>query len=84
LITINLLGGAKKTVGRSTINFDKASSNLQDLLEFLKANSDGSNSLDPHNILVSINGVEYSSISDNKREIKSGDVVTIVNIVHGG
>ena len=84
MITVNLLGGAKKTIGRSTINFDMTSTNLEDLLEFLKANSVGSNFLDPHNILVSINGVEYSSISDNDREIKSGDVVTIVNIVHGG
>lgn len=39
--------------------------------------------VDTENLLVLINGVDMS-ISENGQKIKSGDIVTVANLVHGG
>ena len=39
--------------------------------------------IDTENLLILINGVD-SSISGDRQKIKSGDIVTIANLVHGG
>jgi sulfur-carrier protein len=84
MIIINLLGAAKKLIGESTINLEKDSTNLKELLEFLKSKSNRSTSLDPENILIAINGVESSSLCGNDTVVRCGDVVTVVTVVHGG
>lgn len=38
---------------------------------------------DTENLLILINGVDLS-ISGDGQKIKSGDIVTIANLVHGG
>ena len=84
MIIINLLGGAKKIIGESTINFEKDSTNLKELMLFLKSKSNGSTSLDLENILIAVNGVESSSLSGKDTIIRCGDIVTVVTVVHGG
>ena len=84
MIIINLLGAAKKIIGESTINLEKDSTNLKELLEFLKSKSNRSTSLDSENILIAINGVEASSLCGNDTVVRCGDVVTVVTVVHGG
>jgi sulfur-carrier protein len=84
MIIINLLGAAKKIIGESTINLEKDSTNLKELLEFLKSKSNRSTSLDTENILIAINGVESSSLCGNDTVVRCGDVVTVVTVVHGG
>ena len=84
MIIINLLGSAKKIIGESTINLEKDSTNLKELLEFLKSKSNKSTSLDTENILIAINGVESSSLCGNDTVIRCGDIVTVVTVVHGG
>ena len=42
-----------------------------------------SRNLDTDNLLILINGVDLS-ISGTGQKIRSGDVVTIANLVHGG
>jgi hypothetical protein len=39
--------------------------------------------IDTENLLILINGVDLS-ICENGNKIKSGDIVTIANLVHGG
>ena len=39
--------------------------------------------LDKENLLILINGADLS-ICGNDQKIKSGDVVTIANLIHGG
>ena len=39
--------------------------------------------LDKENLLILINGADMS-ISGNDQKIKSGDIVTIANLIHGG
>jgi sulfur carrier protein ThiS len=84
LITINLLGGAKKIVGSSTIVFDKSIASISEILAFLQQNAIDSKILDEKNILIAVNGIESSALSGNNTVAKTGDVITIVSVVHGG
>ena len=84
MITINLLGGAKKIVGISTIVFDKPNASISEILVFLQQHAIGSKILDEKNILIAVNGIESSALSGNNTVAKTGDVITIVSVVHGG
>lgn len=92
MITINLLGGARKAVGKSSIVLEKHSASIQEILKFLWENAvptshslEGSKTaLDYNNIMITINGVESTILGGTDTSIRSGDVVTIVTVVHGG
>jgi sulfur-carrier protein len=84
LIAINLLGGVKKAVGRSTLVLDRHVASISEILKFLKDNVGESKNLDADNILVTINGADSSMLSRDENIVKTGDTVTIVTIVHGG
>lgn len=84
MIDINLLGGVKKAVGRSTLVLDRHVASISEILKFLKDNVGESKNLDADNILVTINGADSSMLSRDENIVKTGDTVTIVTIVHGG
>ena len=92
MITINLLGGARKAIGKSSIVLEKHSTSIQEILKFLKENAVATpnspeglkTTLDYNNILITINGVESTILGGTDTSIRSGDVVTIVTVVHGG
>ena len=84
MINIKLLGGLKKTAGRSSLVLDKPIASISEILTFLKYNVNDPRILDPDNILVTINGVDSSMLSKDEDILKTGDSVTIVTIVHGG
>jgi molybdopterin synthase sulfur carrier subunit len=84
LINIKLLGGIKKTAGRSSLVFNKQIASISEVLTFLKDNVNDPNILDTGNVLVTINGADSSMLSKDENILKTGDSVTIVTIVHGG
>jgi sulfur-carrier protein len=84
LINIKLLGGIKKTAGRSSLVFNKQIASISEVLTFLKDNVNDPNILDTDNVLVTINGADSSMLSKDENILKTGDSVTIVTIVHGG
>jgi sulfur-carrier protein len=92
LITINLLGGARKAIGKSSVVLDKHSTSIQEILKFLKESAVATprsperlkTALDYNSILITINGVESTILGGTDTSIQSGDVVTIVTVVHGG
>jgi hypothetical protein len=85
LITINLLGGAKKAVGSPLLVYEKPTASIAEIVSFLQHNARTSHdSLKLDNILVVVNGVESSALPGNKMLVEQGDIVTIVPIVHGG
>jgi sulfur-carrier protein len=84
LINIKLLGGIKKTAGRSSLILDKHIASISEVLTFLKDNVHDPRILDSDNILVTINGADSSMLSKHDNILKTGDSVTIVTIVHGG
>ena len=56
---------------------------ISNIFSILCKNMPDSKHIDAENLLVLINGVDLS-ISGNGQKIRSGDIVTIANLVHGG
>jgi sulfur-carrier protein len=84
LITINLLGGTKKIIGTSSIVFYRPTASISEILAFLQENALEPKILDSNNLLIAVNGIESSALSGNDTVAKTGDIITIVSVVHGG
>ena len=56
---------------------------ISNIFSILNQDIDNSNFIDKENLLILINGVDLS-ISGTDQKIKSGDIVTIANLIHGG
>lgn len=84
MITLKLLGGVKKAIGKNSIVIDKSQSNLKEIFEELKNKSTDASIIDEKNIMISVNGVDSSVIGGKEAIIKTGDIITIVTIIHGG
>jgi sulfur-carrier protein len=84
LITLKLLGGVKNTIGKNSLIIDKSQSTLQDIINELQKRSKDKKIVNEKNLLISVNGVESSLIGGKDAIIKTGDMITIVTVVHGG
>ncbi|MDP9015545.1 MAG: MoaD/ThiS family protein [Thermoproteota archaeon] len=84
MITIRLLGGAKKAVGRAAVNLDRSSASVSDILDFLTTISVEPHILQRSNLIIALNDIDSASLQGNNTLVKSGDTVKIVTVVHGG
>jgi len=84
LITLKLLGGVKFVTGKTSIVIDKPQSTIKEIIEELKNDFRNSKILNEQNLIITVNGVDSSVVGGNDTIIKSGDVITIVTIIHGG
>jgi sulfur-carrier protein len=84
MIKLELLGGVKKAVGRSSVILEEASLPISEILMRLRCNVREPEVLTLNNILVAVNGVEFSSLDGTDTVVQSGDTVTIVTVAHGG
>ena len=85
LISINLLGSIKKLIGHSNLQInEKELANVKGIISYLENNYYSNNKINENEILVAINGIESSLLGGHNAKISSGDVVTILSIVHGG
>lgn len=83
MITLKLLGSIKKYCGKEKIIIHENEIMLSKIFSVLNQNINSSNYIDKENLLILINGVDLS-ISGTDQKIKSGDIVTIANLIHGG
>jgi len=84
LITLKLLGGAKFAVGKNSVVIDKSQSTVKEIIEELKNEAIEPKILNEKNLMVSVNGIDSSVTGGKETVIKTGDVITIVTIIHGG
>ncbi|AIF84429.1 hypothetical protein NTE_02377 [Candidatus Nitrososphaera evergladensis SR1] len=84
MIKIRLLGGAKKAVGRSSLDFDRKQASVSEILTFLQGISQEPRLLQAGNLIIAVNGVDSQALSGPDTMAKEGDTVTIVTVVHGG
>src|SRR5918997_4806236 len=84
MITIRLLGGVKKAVGKSAVDLDRPYASVSDILDFLTAISAEPRLLQRSNLIITLNDVDSASLRGHDTMVKSGDKVTIVTVVHGG
>ncbi|MGI0052013.1 MAG: MoaD/ThiS family protein [Nitrososphaeraceae archaeon] len=84
MITLKLLGGVKFAVGKNSLVIDKSQSTVKEIIEELKNEAIEPNILNEKNLMVSVNGIDSSVTGGKETIIKTGDVITIVTIIHGG
>ena len=74
----------KNAIGKNSIVIDKSQSTLKEIFEELKNKSKDSRILDEKNLMIAVNGVDSSIIGGINAVVKTGDIITIVPIIHGG
>ena len=84
MISIRLLGGAKKAIGKPVVEFDRDSATVSEILQFLQKISLCSPLLQSDNLIVAVNGVDSAALKGGDTIAKRGDKVTVVTVVHGG
>jgi tRNA threonylcarbamoyladenosine modification (KEOPS) complex Cgi121 subunit/molybdopterin converting factor small subunit len=85
VITVKLLGGAKKSFSSNTLQISRDLMTICDLLEYLDKNTlENLPLIDPNNILIAVNGVDSSSLQGKNTILKGGDIVSIIPLIHGG
>jgi sulfur-carrier protein len=84
LITVDLVGGIRKTAGFSTVNINVTNSDINEILSLLGREYDLENKIKKNEIMIAINGVESTVLGGMEAKISSGDTVTILSVVHGG
>lgn len=83
MITLRLLGSIKKYCGKDNIIVNEKEIMISNVYSLLYQNIDSPNLIDRENLLILVNGVDLS-ICGVDQKIKSGDIVTIANLIHGG
>ena len=81
---MKLLGGVKFAVGKNSVVIDKSQSTVKEIIEELKNEALEPKILNEKNLMVSVNGIDSSVTGGKETIIKTGDVITIVTIIHGG
>ena len=85
MITIKLLGGAKKTFSTDKLEIDDDEISVSKLIALLQEKIPKNlPQLDIKNMLIAINGIDSSTFKGLTTILKDGDVISIIPIIHGG
>lgn len=85
MITIKLLGGAKKSFGSDSMILDCDSITIKSLLDHIVSiKPKDTIDLDTKNILVAVNGIDSSALKGPDTLLHTNDIVSIIPIIHGG
>ena len=85
LITVKLLGGAKKSFSVDTMSFEKNISTLSELINHLiQIKPKDTLEFDIANLLIAVNGIDSSALDGLDTKLEDNDVISIIPIIHGG
>lgn len=85
MITVKLLGGARKSFSSDKLEIESDLMTISSLLDHLEKNTPKNlPHLDPNNILVAVNGIDSSALQGKETLLKGGDVISVIPLVHGG
>lgn len=85
MITVKLLGGIKKIFEKDLLNIELDAITINALLKYLlKIKPTNTIEIDTKNILVAVNGVDSSALEGYQTILHSGDVISIIPVIHGG
>jgi len=85
MVTIKLVGGARKLFSTDQLELEIDDITIEKLLELiLEIKPKNTPTLDTNNILVAINGADSSAMEGKLTRIKNSDLVSIIPIIHGG
>jgi molybdopterin converting factor small subunit len=79
------IGHLKKLFGKEEVNLDKNLKDISELFVYLSdLREDKRVTVNRHNTLFFVNGVEISALGDLGTKLKEDDIITLVPITHGG
>ena len=85
MITVKLIGGAKKSFSTEQLQIDKSDISIKELLELLiELKPTDTPDFDTENILIAVNGTDSSAMEGKSTQVKNNDLVSIIPVIHGG
>ena len=85
MITVKLIGGAKKSFSTEQLQIDKSDISIKELLELLiELKPTDTPDFDTENILIAVNGTDSSAMEGKFTQVKNNDLVSIIPVIHGG
>ena len=85
MITVKLLGGAKKSFSTDTMLFEKNILTLSELINSLiQRKPKDTLEFDIANLLIAVNGIDSSALDGLDTKLEDNDVISIIPIIHGG
>ena len=85
MITVKLLGGAKKSFSTDTMSFEKNILTLSELINHLiQIKPKDTLEFDIANLLIAVNGIDSSALDGLDTKLEDNDVISIIPIIHGG
>jgi molybdopterin converting factor small subunit len=71
-------------MGKTSMVINKSQATVKEIIDELKNESRHTKILNEQNLIITVNGVDSSITGGKETVIKSGDILTIVTIIHGG
>ena len=71
-------------MGKTSMVINKSQATVKEIIDELKNESRHTKILNEQNLIITVNGVDSSITGGKDTVIKSGDILTIVTIIHGG
>jgi len=85
LITVKLLGGAKKSFSTDKIILEQNVSTINELISHLmQIKPKDTLEFDTNNLLIAVNGVDSSALQGYDTKLNGNDEISIIPIIHGG
>ena len=85
MITVKLLGGAKKSFSIDTMLFEKNILTLAELINrLIQIKPKNTLEFDTANLLIAVNGIDSSALDGLDTKLEDNDVISIIPIIHGG
>jgi len=85
LITVKLIGGAKKSFSTDKIILEKKTDTINELVNHLiKIKPENTLEFDTKNLIIAVNGVDSSALDGYDTKLNDDDEISIVPIIHGG
>jgi len=85
LITVKLIGGAKKSFSTDKIVLEKKTDTINELVSHLiKIKPKNTLEFDTKNLIIAVNGVDSSALDGYDTKLNDDDEISIVPIIHGG
>ena len=85
MITVKLLGGAKKSFSTDKIVLEKKADTINELISHLtELKPKNTLEFDTKNLLIAVNGIDSSALQGYATKLNDDDEISIIPVIHGG
>jgi tRNA threonylcarbamoyladenosine modification (KEOPS) complex Cgi121 subunit/molybdopterin converting factor small subunit len=85
MITVNFTGGARKSFQTDSLEITQNIDTISQMISYLISKKpENTPDFNGKNLLIAVNGIDSSALNGNNTQLKSGDIINIIPIIHGG